>query len=135
MRKELDVKIDDEGRDKGKTYRLREMSAAQAEEWATRALLAMGRSGVEIPDDVRGAGLAGVAVMGLQSIMRADFADVKPLLDEMMACVSFKPDPRNPGFTRELLEDDIEEVATRLKLRKEVFRLHVDFSQLGAILR
>lgn len=135
MRKEIDIKIDDEGRDKGRVYHLREMSAAQAEEWATRALLAMGRSGVEIPDDVRGAGLAGVAIMGLQSIMKADFHDVKPLLDEMMTCITFKPDPRNPGFTRELLDDDIEEVSTRLKLRGEVFRLHVDFSRLGAILK
>ena len=33
---------------------------------------------------------------------------------------------------RDLIEDDIEEVATRLRLRKEVLELHVDFSTAGA---
>lgn len=130
MRKVIDITINDEGRDFGRVYRITEMGARQAEKWATRALLAMGRSGAEIPDDLRGSGMAGIAAFGIKSLMTVDFADAEPLMDELLWCVTFRPDPKNPGFARELLEDDIEEVATLLKLRSEVLSLHVSFSQL-----
>ncbi|MEF3068043.1 hypothetical protein [Pandoraea apista] len=117
--------IDAQGRDFGKVFVITEMSAAAAEEWAGRALFAMLNAGVEIPDNIAGAGLAGVASLGIEALSRVTFDAAKPLLDEMFSCVQIQPSPK---VTRALIEDDIEEVATRLRLRKEVWNLHVDFS-------
>ena len=50
----------------------------------------------------------------------------------MMACVQIQPNPAKPEVVRGLVSDDIEEVITRLQLRKAVFDLHVDFSQAAA---
>ena len=127
-RNELDYVVPDEGRDKGKVFHLTEMSATQAEKWATRALLAVAASGVDIGSAI-GSGMLGVAQAGIQSLAKIRPADAEPLLDELMTCIRFKPDPRNPGVIRALIEDDIEEVATRVKLKIEVVKLHVNFSQ------
>jgi hypothetical protein len=51
----------------------------------------------------------------------------EPLLDELLTCVEFMPDPARPEVVRSLIDDDIEEVATIFKLQKEVLALHVDF--------
>jgi hypothetical protein len=48
---------------------------------------------------------------------------MKPLLDEMFACVQIT----EPKITRSLTPDDIEEVTTRLKLREEVLQIHLGF--------
>lgn len=42
------------------------------------------------------------------------------------------PDPANQSVKRNLIDDDTEEVMTRLKLRGEVFKLHVDFLTAAA---
>jgi len=138
-RKTKIVQISDENRDKGKCFLIREMPATQAEKWAARAFLALAKSGVEIPDDIANAGLAGIAAMGIRALGGMTFADAEPLLDEMFnSCVAVIPDPAKPEIFRgaggigALIEDDIEEVATRLKLRKEVFSLHTGFFQNAA---
>lgn len=118
----------DAGRDQGKLFRLTEMPATQAEKWAAKAFLALAKSGVDIPDNIASAGLAGVAAMGVKAFGGMSFADAEPLMDEMMRCVQRVVDPSNPTFARALIEDDIEEVQTRLKIRMELFKLHVDFS-------
>lgn len=123
-RKQATVTISAPGRDVGKVFLLTEMSAAQSEEWAGRALFAMLNAGVEIPDNIAGAGLAGIASLGISALTRLSFDAAKPLLDEMFTCVQIQP---SPSVTRALIEDDIEEVATRLTLRKEVFSLHMSF--------
>ena len=130
MRKTATITIEAAGRDFGKVFLLREMPASQAEKWAARAFLGMARSGVEIPDNIASAGLAGIAALGLRAIGGMAFADAEPLLDEMFACIQYIPDPTRPAVVRALIEDDIEEIATRVRLRKEVFGLHVDFSSL-----
>jgi hypothetical protein len=103
------------------------MSAFAAEKWAAKALLALMKSGVEIPDDVANSGTAGLA-----SIAMAAFGNVPPdsliaLLDEMMDCVQCVPDPRNPR-PRKLVEEDIEEVTTIFEIRKRLLDLHLGFS-------
>lgn len=127
MRKVLTVTIDAEGRDQGKQFLLTELPASRAERWAIRAFMLLGKAGADIPDDVQSMGMAGIAQVGFQALVRCDYDDLAPLFDEMFACVQFIPDPRHPGVTRALIEDDIEEVTTRLRLRKEVFELHVGF--------
>jgi hypothetical protein len=127
-RKELTLTIDMPGRDVNKSFFIREMSATKAERWATRALLALLKSGIEIPEDIAQAGLAGVAAMGLRAFGGIDFSDAEPLLAEMMTCVQIIPDASRPMVKRALVEDDIEEVTTLLRLREEVLSLHLNFS-------
>ncbi|SRR5260221_94105 len=137
MRKTGIVKIEDEGRDKDKIFVIKEAPAAVAERWATRAMLALARSGVELPDEVQGAGWAGIAVLGFKALAKANYDEFRPLLDEMWMYVSIRPDPRN-DFVRALTWGgpdgegaDIEEIATIFKLRMEVFALHSGFSIPG----
>lgn len=127
MRKEKAVVVPLKGRDLNKTFLLREMPASEGEEWAMRALLALARSGVEVPDDFMSSGLAGMAIVGLKALGGLDYDVAKPLFQKMMDCVQIIPDTTRPAVTRPLIEDDIEEISTRLWLRKEVFGLHVDF--------
>lgn len=123
------------GRDQGKVFELTEMSAAQAEDWALRAFLALARSGVEIPEDVEASGFAGIASLGLRAFGGMTHADAKPLMDEMFSsCVQHVPNPQQPLVRRGLVDDDTEEVGTRLWLRGEVLKLHVDFSVVAALL-
>lgn len=126
-RKEIDFTVTDAGRDEGKTFHIREMPATRAEKWAMRALLAVARSGVDLPDDFTSMGMQGIAIIGIRAITKIAFEDAEPLLDEMMECVSIKPDPRNPAVIRPLIEGDIEEIATLVVLRQEVINLHIDF--------
>ena len=137
MRKTKIFVVTDEGRDKGKRFVIKEMPAFQAENWAMRAFLALARSGVDISESLRSsgmAGLAGLAVSGLRALQGMDYGEAKPLLDEMLDCVHHMPDPKTPEFTRPLIlstpdgeGDDVQEVLTFMRLRKEVIDLHTSF--------
>lgn len=131
MRKTLIVTIDAEGRDKGRVYKITEMPATRAEKWAMRAFLGMARAGIEVPEDIASAGLAGIAMLGIRAVGSMQFDDAESLMDEMFGCIQYIPDPRNQDVVRNLIEDDIEEIGTRIRLRKEVFGLHVSFSKLA----
>ena len=126
MRKTAKVTIDAAGRDKGKVFILTEMPVSRIEKWATRAILALAKAGVEVPD--MGGGLASIAAAGIMSLAKLSFDDAEPLMDEMMTCVTIMPDPKRPSVTRTLVEDDIEELGTRIRLRTEVLNLHMGFS-------
>ncbi|KAG0735300.1 hypothetical protein G6F65_016843 [Rhizopus arrhizus] len=86
-------------------------------------------AGVEIPDNIAEAGLAGVAALGIKALTKLSYDSAKPLLDSMMKCVQIQP---SPTVTRALVADDVEEVATLLTLRKEILGLHMDFSMAVA---
>lgn len=128
-RKTLEYTVQDEGRDCGKCFVLTEMPAAKAESWAMRALLAMMQSGAEMPEGFERSGMAGMAEMGLKALSGVRWEVAKPLLDEMMECVQVMPDITKPQIVRKLIDEDIEEVVTRIKLRAEVWKLHVGFLQ------
>ena len=83
-------------RDNGKTFLINEMSAAQAEAWGLNALTLVAQSGINLPEGISSYGMAGMALLGLDSLMKVDFVRAKPLLDEMMGCVQFVPDPAKP---------------------------------------
>lgn len=127
-RRTATIKIDADGRDKGKTFLLTEMSSSQGERWAIRALLALGQSGADVPEDIGRAGLAGIAALGIKAFAGIPFHLAEPLLDDLLTCVQFVPDPARPQVIRPIWEDDIEEIVTRLRLREEVISLHVNFS-------
>lgn len=132
-RKEKTIVITTEGRDKGKMFHITELPASESEAWAARALFTMMNCGVEIPDDLLAAGLAGIAAIGIKSLSRVPYEMAKPLFDQMMECIAIVPDPKQPlvkrgyGGVGPMIEDDIEEVSTRLQLRKAVLDLHLDF--------
>jgi hypothetical protein len=121
--------IDDPAsRDHGRRFLLTEMDAYSGERWAIRAVLALAKSGAEMPADASTAGWAGLASVGMKALTGLSFEDAEPLLAEMLRCVQIQPDPARPEFVRALLPDDIEEIKTMLQLRMEVFKLHVSFS-------
>jgi len=128
MRKETYVTIDAEGRDQGKMFKLIEMSAERAENWGIRLMFALGRGGVDVPPGALDGGLESLAVLGVRALAALRWEDAKPLLDEMMACIVMVPDPARPQVIRQLVETDIEEISTRLRLRDEVVALHTGFS-------
>jgi hypothetical protein len=128
MRKTINITIQDEGRDKGKVFVLTEKPAIQADKWGIRALLALSKSGVPIPQEFMEMGIIGVLAVGIHRLAGVSFADLEPLLDEMLTCVEIMPTPARPDVIRALLPDDIEEVKTLQILRMEVFRLHTGFS-------
>lgn len=119
---------DDAGRDKGRSYRITEMHPVQAEEWAARAFLALAQSGASIPKDMMSSGMQGIAIVGITGLRGLPWGLAKPLMDELMACVEFVPDPKKPEFVLKDIDNHIEEVKTRLELKARAFVLHTGFS-------
>jgi len=127
-RNTANITITDDTRDKGKVYVITEMPSAKSESWAARAIMAMIKSGIQLPPGFDRLGMAGLAEVGLQSISGLKWEDAEPLLKEMLDCVQIMPDPTKPHVVRALMvDDDIEELSTRIKLRAEVWKLHVGF--------
>ena len=127
MRKNITIEIEDRG--VPKKFLITEMSATDTEDWALELFFAMANAGVEIPDNLAEMGFAGVAQIGLQALGKIPYEKAKPLLKRMMDCVQIMPTPSDPRIVRALVESDIDDMTTRLKLRKEVFNLHTDFLQ------
>ena len=124
---------EDKSRDIGKHFLITEMPAAQAEKWAMRAYLAMSHARIEVPQEIVALGIIGVAMIGMRAFSESKWIDLEPLADEMMGCVQICPDPNNLAVVRGLIADDIEEVPTRMFLRKEVLELHAGFTHADAI--
>jgi len=112
------------GRDLGKQFLITEMPASQAENWAFQVILAVGNAGIEIPEGLASQGMSGLMAIGYMNLLKIPFDAAKPLLDEMMNCVQIIP---SANIKRKLVEEDIEEVGTRLQLRKAIWNLHMDF--------
>ena len=119
--------VTDEGRDQGKVFVLTEMPASRAESWAMRALLALMAGGVEVPPGFDRMGMAAMAEIGIKALVGLKWEVAEPLLAEMWSCVQIMPDPSKPHVVRNLIEEDIEEITTRIKLRAEVWKLHTGF--------
>ena len=119
--------VTDEGRDNGKVFVITEMPASKAESWAMRALLALMAGGVEVPPGFDRMGMAAMAEMGIKALVGLKWEVAEPLLAEMWSCVQIMPDPTKPHVIRNLIEEDIEEITTRIKLRAEVWKLHTGF--------
>lgn len=133
MRKTATWTVEAEGRDKGKTFILTEMSATDAEDWAIRVLLALGKANVELPEGALQLGMAALAEIGLKKLFALNPNTVRPLLSELMGCVQLQPDKKRPEVKRALIESDTEEVKTLLMLKWEVLKLHLDFSLAGSL--
>ena len=131
---------DPRNRDKTKTFVITEMSAFDGEDWAIRALRLAQKSGVNVPGGLN-AGMQGVAAVGILALLEGsdDIDEVRELLREMMACVKIMTDQKTM-FTRPLVErdkdddnNDIQEISTRVILRREWLNLHLDFTLADAL--
>ncbi len=137
MRRVKEITIAESGRDHGKTFLITELPAADAEDWFERATRLLVTTGAEVPSNIFQHGPQGFAVMGigaaLAGLARAPWYEVKTLLAEMMACVALRAGPMT--VTGAVMESQIEEIATRLRLREEVLSLHLGFSLRDALSR
>ena len=121
------VTITAEGRDKGRTYLITEMSAFQAEDLAVRVLLALANAGVDTPD--AGSGMAGLAVSGMEALKKLPYATAKPIMDEIRGFMQYQ---HKPGQAPMPLDDtNVEEVTTLFELRKRFLFLHLGFLKAG----
>ena len=131
MRKRKDVRIVDgtkeTNRDFGKVYVLTEKDAISAWKWGLRAMGAIVRTGVQIPDEIARMGVVGVLVVGFYRLGYIPWPDLEPLVDEMLTCVQIMPTPSVPNVVRPLMPEDIEEPTTLSTLVREVFELHAGF--------
>ena len=127
MRHTAQYKVEDKGRDFGKVFLLTEMSARQGEEWAMKVLLALMASNVNLPDGFENLGMAALAQMGLKALTGIKWETLEPLLAEMMENIQIIPDAAKTNVHRPLVEDDIEEIITRVKLRAEFWNLNMGF--------
>ena len=126
-RKTINYTVTEDGRDKGKVFLLTEMSSSRAESWAMRAILALMSNGVEVPEGFENLSMAAMAEIGIKALSGLKWEDAEPLLDEMWQCCRMIPDPSKPQIVRNLIEEDIEEVETRVRIRMEIWKLHVGF--------
>jgi hypothetical protein len=133
MRKILEVMIPEEegNRDKGKLFIITELPASQSEMWALRVFQALAKSGVDIGDVDASSGMAGIAFMGIKAVAGMNFSEAQVLMEEMFRCIKIAPNPGDHGVMRAVIEEDIEEVSTRLLLRRKVLELHTGFSFPG----
>ena len=85
MRRKQLVKISDEGRDQGKTFVITEMPSDVGERWASQVLYLFAQAGVNVPDNAKGAGMAGLAATtGVDFLTIAqERALLDPSLDSM----------------------------------------------------
>ena len=134
MRREVDIVITAAGRDRGKIYRIRELSAVAAEEWFTRAMQMLVRAGVDVPSNILEEGAMGFVTMGIGACLtglgKAPYDDFKTLMDQMLVCiVGFKEQSAAPMVEiLPVILNQTEEVGTLIKLREEIISLHLGFS-------
>lgn len=124
------VTIDSEkSRDHGKTFLITEMSADAAEWWAIRVTQGIVGSNPDADFDVFSGSLPRLASFAFVGLAKIPADQLKPLMDEMKACVSVMlPDGKT---SRALLQGDVEDIMTWLELRKEVFEILTGFSVGG----
>lgn len=118
------------GRDAGKTFLIKEMSARDGYSWATKLLLGLMNSGVDLDEDILSRGLAGLATVAMSAIGKLPPSVATPLMDELLDCVQIQFDKA----TRKWIDDDFEEIATIFQLQKAVFTLHIEPFISGGLL-
>ena len=124
------LKIEPTGkRDAGKSYFITEMDAHSSFKWGCKAVLALINAGVNLPDGSENLGMAGLVGLTLSSLKTGlKWEEAEPLMDELMTCVRFIPDPAKPDIVRDIYPGDIEEFTTIALLHSEVLKLHINFT-------
>ncbi len=123
-RKTVEIEITDSAsRDVGKKFRITELDADRAEDWAIRAFIGLAAGGVSLPSSVPKT-LPGLSLLAIQTIFRMPYEHMRPLLNEMMSCVQVVA---SSGKTHSPMAGEIEEPETLFQLRKQVVELHTGF--------
>lgn len=126
-RKTCRVTIDADGRDKGKTFVLTELSALDIERWTVRLVLALGKNGVSLPSVQVDSGFAGIA-----GVLWVLIAQIKPEEADALLATMLEGLKIDEGkITRDLVADDIEEPETLLQIRMAWAELHAGFFKRG----
>lgn len=129
--KQITVTVPQEGADQGKMFIITRMSAYEADKWGRHAVQGAIKGGGAIPDMGGGGGLAAVAAAGIGIFGAMETETMDTLIDQLLDCVAYVPDPANPTvtipFKLAARTDQIEEIPTVGWLQKEAFALHVDF--------
>lgn len=123
-RKEIEVVITDDNRDKGKVFRITEMPATRAQEFADRVFFAAMNCGVKIPSEIGQIGMAELYAAGISMAEKIPYSWARPMLDMLMECIDLRTEA---GTYRKRVETDIEEITTVFKLRTEALKLHFGF--------
>lgn len=128
MRHTVPITIEDEGRDKGKTFVITEMPAVQGEKWASQLLSLLIKSGINLPEiPEEDSGMAGLAALGdAAAPLIAVLHD--PSLESWWDCVKYEHKPGAP--LQAIMQGEgcqIEEIRTITHLRMEVLKLHTGF--------
>lgn len=125
-RKETEIKIED-GRDAGKVFKITEMPAVPMDKWATKALLLLGKAGMNI-------GVLNTMDLNdiLQALSKASYEETESLLDEMLACCSFQKDGVSVIMKGAMVDSVIEEWTTIFRLRIEAIKLNLGFLEEDA---
>ena len=130
---EIRIPPEESNRDSGKLFVLTEMSAAAGFKWGMDALRALAKGGADVlPDDIRAPNMALIAGLGFRALSSVEGRDIDSLMDRLMACVAYYPNPAERTIFRvpdglPPFESDIEEVSTHFLLRKEAFQLSAGF--------
>lgn len=116
-------------RDNGKTFVLTEMDAYTGQDWALRMLLAVAASGVQLPPGALGAGWAALAPFAITALLDASYAELRPLLAEMLDQVQYEHNPKHPPQPIAAGPNCVvEEIKTFFILHKALFALHTGFT-------
>jgi hypothetical protein len=113
-----------EGRDKGRVYKITEWSATRVEDWILRAIFGLGEVGVELPPELLTMGAAPIMYAIATQVNKLPSKMGVQLAGELMECVQIVEE----RTTRSLEENDIEDVSTRFELKKEVLKLIFGFT-------
>ena len=131
MRNEKTIELEDRGNKL--TFKIREMSATQLEDWTMRAVLVLAGAGSDIP---AGGGVEGIgkylAEHGLAAIGNVDYQKAKPLLDEMLGCCYRVIDRMEEKVTPETADAYIKDMTTLFKLRVEAPKVNFSFFGNGS---
>lgn len=124
-RKEKEITIE-EGRDAGKTFKITEMGAVQANKWIIRALGVFGKSGTDF-NYIRSMDMESL----LQEFVKTNYAETEPLLDELLSCVSFVKDGVSVAMKGNMIDSVIEDWGTIFRLQLESLMLNIGFLEQG----
>jgi hypothetical protein len=112
-----------EGRDRGRKFKITEWPCIRSEHWILRAVFGLGKAGVEIPPEILQLGAAPTIYAIASQAARLPSRLGIRLADELMECVQIVEEK----LTRSLVDSDIEDVTTRLRLKSEVLKLIFGF--------
>jgi hypothetical protein len=137
--REATITISREGDDKGGVFVIRKMAAIPATDWFIRAVQLLARSGADVPPHIMAGGPEAFVALGLgtvlQGVSRGAWGEIKPLLEELLACVvSYQPPGGQVALTAQsVIQGQILEPATVFQLYEEVLSLHLGFSLLARL--